>query len=79
MIRLYKGNHGTHQTIKDENIRKAATSFRGEIWHVPPMFSTIKVHYSRVKLKANVNLSMDTPQQFQLPLNFEGNNWQRNL
>lgn len=29
--------------IKDEDIRKAAASFRGEIWQVPPMFSAIKV------------------------------------
>lgn len=31
--------------IKDEDIRKAAASFKGEIWQVPPMFSAIKVHY----------------------------------
>lgn len=29
--------------IKDEEIRKAAASFTGEIWQVPPMFSAIKV------------------------------------
>lgn len=29
--------------IKDEDIKKAAASFRGEIWQVPPMFSAIKV------------------------------------
>lgn len=29
--------------IKDEDIRKAAASFTGEIWQVPPMFSAIKV------------------------------------
>ncbi|EMS63435.1 tRNA pseudouridine synthase B [Triticum urartu] len=28
--------------IKDEDIRKAAASFMGEIWQVPPMFSAIK-------------------------------------
>lgn len=29
--------------IKDEDIKKAAASFCGEIWQVPPMFSAIKV------------------------------------
>lgn len=29
--------------IRDEDIRKAAASFLGEIWQVPPMFSAIKV------------------------------------
>ncbi|KAL2904524.1 tRNA pseudouridine synthase B [Bienertia sinuspersici] len=29
--------------VKDEDIRKAAASFTGEIWQVPPMFSAIKV------------------------------------
>lgn len=31
--------------IKDENIKKAAASFCGEIWQVPPMFSAIKVRF----------------------------------
>lgn len=29
--------------IKDEDIKKKALSFCGEIWQVPPMFSAIKV------------------------------------
>lgn len=29
--------------IKDEDIKKTAASFYGEIWQVPPMFSAIKV------------------------------------
>lgn len=29
--------------IKDDDIKKALTSFLGEIWQVPPMFSAIKV------------------------------------
>lgn len=29
--------------IKDNNIKKIAASFVGEIWQVPPMFSAIKV------------------------------------
>lgn len=29
--------------IKDEDIKKVAASFSGEIWQVPPMFSAIKV------------------------------------
>lgn len=29
--------------VKDEEIKKAAMSFCGEIWQVPPMFSAIKV------------------------------------
>lgn len=29
--------------IKDEDIKKAAASFVGEIWQVPPIFSAIKV------------------------------------
>jgi len=29
--------------VKDDDIQKAVTSFYGEIWQVPPMFSAIKV------------------------------------
>lgn len=29
--------------IKDADVKKAAASFVGEIWQVPPMFSAIKV------------------------------------
>lgn len=39
--------------IKDEDIRKAAASFCGEIWQVPPMFSAIKVSRVRPVLGQN--------------------------
>ena len=29
--------------VKDEDIKRTAASFVGEIWQVPPMFSAIKV------------------------------------
>ena len=32
--------------IKDEDLKKTAASFCGEIWQVPPMFSAIKVSVS---------------------------------
>uniref|UniRef100_A0A0E0H8F5 tRNA pseudouridine(55) synthase n=2 Tax=Oryza TaxID=4527 RepID=A0A0E0H8F5_ORYNI len=38
--------------IKDEDIRKVAASFRGEIWQVPPMFSAIKVGGEKMYDKA---------------------------
>lgn len=31
------------EIIKDDDIKKAAASFCGEIWQVPPMFSAVKV------------------------------------
>ena len=31
--------------IKDDDIKKTAESFCGEIWQVPPMFSAIKVRF----------------------------------
>ena len=31
--------------IKDDDIKKTAASFCGEIWQVPPMFSAIKVSF----------------------------------
>lgn len=34
--------------IKDDDIKKTAASFCGEIWQVPPMFSAIKVSYCYV-------------------------------
>ncbi|KAF9606634.1 hypothetical protein IFM89_027315 [Coptis chinensis] len=34
--------------IKDEDIKKTAASFSGEIWQVPPMFSAIKRYYGEV-------------------------------
>lgn len=39
--------------IKDADIKKAAASFRGEIWQVPPMFSAIKV---RICVEVHDNL-----------------------
>ncbi|TVU18366.1 hypothetical protein EJB05_34457, partial [Eragrostis curvula] len=38
--------------IKDEDIRKAVASFKGEIWQVPPMFSAIKVGGEKMYDKA---------------------------
>ncbi|XP_078434342.1 pseudouridine synthase family protein [Wolffia australiana] len=38
--------------IKDEDIKKAAESFCGEIWQVPPMFSAIKVGGEKLYEKA---------------------------
>ncbi|RWR74296.1 Pseudouridine synthase II [Cinnamomum micranthum f. kanehirae] len=38
--------------IKDEDIKKAAASFCGEIWQVPPMFSAIKVGGEKMYEKA---------------------------
>nr|CAB3459911.1 unnamed protein product [Digitaria exilis] len=38
--------------IKDEDIRKAAASFKGEIWQVPPMFSAIKIGGEKMYDKA---------------------------
>ncbi|KAJ0972781.1 hypothetical protein J5N97_020740 [Dioscorea zingiberensis] len=38
--------------IKDEDIRKTAASFLGEIWQVPPMFSAIKVAGEKMYDKA---------------------------
>ncbi|KAL4579764.1 hypothetical protein LXL04_015929 [Taraxacum kok-saghyz] len=47
--------------IKDDDIKKTAASFCGEIWQVPPMFSAIKVGGERLYEKArrgeNVELS----------------------
>ncbi|XP_073003318.1 uncharacterized protein [Typha latifolia] len=38
--------------IKDEDIKKRAASFLGEIWQVPPMFSAIKVGGEKMYEKA---------------------------
>ncbi|XP_030447661.1 uncharacterized protein LOC115670502 isoform X1 [Syzygium oleosum] len=38
--------------IKDEDIKKTAASFLGEIWQVPPMFSAIKVGGEKMYEKA---------------------------
>lgn len=47
--------------IKDVDIRKAAASFCGEIWQVPPMFSAIKVGgekmYEKARRGENIELS----------------------
>ncbi|KAG8384882.1 hypothetical protein BUALT_Bualt04G0164500 [Buddleja alternifolia] len=45
--------------IKDEDIRKAAASFCGEIWQVPPMFSAIKVGGERMYEKARKGESIE--------------------
>ncbi|XP_020245996.1 uncharacterized protein LOC109823946 isoform X2 [Asparagus officinalis] len=38
--------------IKDDDIKRVATSFIGEIWQVPPMFSAIKVNGEKMYDKA---------------------------
>ncbi|XP_010681866.2 uncharacterized protein LOC104896771 isoform X2 [Beta vulgaris subsp. vulgaris] len=45
--------------IKDEEIRKAAASFTGEIWQVPPMFSAIKVGGEKMYEKARRGESIE--------------------
>eukprot|EP00262_Sarcandra_glabra_P007532 TRINITY_DN20400_c0_g1_i1.p1 TRINITY_DN20400_c0_g1~~TRINITY_DN20400_c0_g1_i1.p1 ORF type:complete len:514 (+),score=92.05 TRINITY_DN20400_c0_g1_i1:115-1542(+) len=40
------------ERIKDEDIKKTAASFCGEIWQVPPMFSAIKVGGEKMYEKA---------------------------
>ncbi|KAG5527156.1 hypothetical protein RHGRI_028164 [Rhododendron griersonianum] len=45
--------------IKDDDIKKAAASFCGEIWQVPPMFSAIKVGGERVYEKARRGESIE--------------------
>ncbi|EXC20363.1 tRNA pseudouridine synthase B [Morus notabilis] len=45
--------------IKDEDIRKAAASFCGEIWQVPPMFSAIKVGGEKMYEKARRGESIE--------------------
>lgn len=45
--------------IKDDDIRKAAASFCGEIWQVPPMFSAIKVGGERMYEKARRGESIE--------------------
>lgn len=45
--------------IKDADIKKAAASFCGEIWQVPPMFSAIKVGGERLYEKARRGESID--------------------
>ncbi|XP_030484428.2 uncharacterized protein LOC115700901 [Cannabis sativa] len=45
--------------IKDEDIKKAAATFRGEIWQVPPMFSAIKVGGEKLYEKARRGESIE--------------------
>lgn len=45
--------------IKDVDIKKAAASFVGEIWQVPPMFSAIKVGGERMYEKARRGESIE--------------------
>ncbi|OWM74921.1 hypothetical protein CDL15_Pgr021272 [Punica granatum] len=45
--------------IKDEDIKKAAASFMGEIWQVPPMFSAIKVGGEKMYEKARRGESIE--------------------
>lgn len=45
--------------IKDEDIKKAAASFCGEIWQVPPMFSAIKVGGEKMYEKARRGESIE--------------------
>ncbi|CAA0820156.1 Pseudouridine synthase family protein [Striga hermonthica] len=47
------------EDIKDADIKKAAASFRGEIWQVPPMFSAIKVGGERMYEKARKGESIE--------------------
>ncbi|XP_024978189.1 uncharacterized protein LOC112515544 isoform X2 [Cynara cardunculus var. scolymus] len=45
--------------IKDDDIKKTAASFCGEIWQVPPMFSAIKVGGERLYEKARRGESIE--------------------
>ncbi|KAM5581789.1 hypothetical protein ABKV19_010828 [Rosa sericea] len=45
--------------IKDEDIKKTAASFCGEIWQVPPMFSAIKVGGEKMYEKARRGESIE--------------------
>ncbi|XP_060192905.1 uncharacterized protein LOC132622332 [Lycium barbarum] len=45
--------------IKDEDIKKTAASFYGEIWQVPPMFSAIKVGGEKMYDKARRGESIE--------------------
>ncbi|KAA8548161.1 hypothetical protein F0562_004578 [Nyssa sinensis] len=45
--------------IKDEDIKKTATTFCGEIWQVPPMFSAIKVGGEKMYEKARRGESIE--------------------
>ncbi|CAJ2665262.1 unnamed protein product [Trifolium pratense] len=45
--------------IKDEDIKKSALSFCGEIWQVPPMFSAIKVGGEKMYDKARRGESIE--------------------
>ncbi|KVH92871.1 Pseudouridine synthase, catalytic domain-containing protein [Cynara cardunculus var. scolymus] len=41
--------------IKDDDIKKTAASFCGEIWQVPPMFSAIKVSAAAISVRASTS------------------------
>lgn len=47
--------------IKDDDIQKAVTSFYGEVWQVPPMFSAIKVGGEKMYNKARRGETIDLP------------------
>ncbi|CAN1272978.1 tRNA pseudouridine synthase B [Linum perenne] len=47
------------EQIKDNDIKKAAASFLGEIWQVPPMFSAIKVGGEKMYDKARRGESVE--------------------
>lgn len=47
--------------VKDDDIQKAVTSFYGEIWQVPPMFSAIKVGGEKMYDKARRGETIDLP------------------
>ncbi|KAE8021451.1 hypothetical protein FH972_007337 [Carpinus fangiana] len=49
--------------IKDEDIKKTAASFSGEIWQVPPMFSAIKLSPRRISIfQFDIERSLDDRQ-----------------
>lgn len=53
--------------IKDEDIKKAAASFGGEIWQVPPMFSAIKIGGEKMYEKARRGESIElSPRQISI-------------
>ncbi|CAH8391182.1 unnamed protein product [Eruca vesicaria subsp. sativa] len=59
MIKGYRGviQRESWEHIKDNDIKKALTSFLGEIWQVPPMFSAIKKLYDKARRGETVELS----------------------
>ncbi|KAK8672516.1 hypothetical protein V6N13_110884 [Hibiscus sabdariffa] len=51
--------HESWEHIKDDDIKKTAASFCGEIWQVPPMFSAIKVGGEKMYEKARRGESVE--------------------